>query len=261
MSVFDQAAILASLRADRLPQVADTYFPGASLSDSYLWGKVCASVADIERRLRLFLTPHEVLPEAAPQAEIDALIAADPDVPITLEPGYDYDPKLFRGDDWGLITVRHRPIIAVHRIDFVSPAANDTLWTVPCEWIRLDRKYGQINLVPAQRAITLPLSAFVMSVLGGGTTVPLMVQVRYRAGLGRAPADRLAADPDLDDLIKTMIVLSIIGDVFVPQSGKASVDGLSQSRSIGIERFRSDIEQRIEALRQSMAGVRLTVLG
>ncbi len=248
--LFVRGPALASLRQDRLLQVLQTYAPGATFSDDYLWGKLRAAEADAERRLRVFFSPVEIIPQGSPE-DTDALDAAN--VRWIEEPGYDFDPDLFKGETWGLIETRQRPIIRIDSIYFAWPSPGmGVAFTVPASWLRIDKKYGRLNLVPTQNLLTLPLNTFILSALSGGRSVPLMMQIRYAAGLKNAARDY----PDLTDLVQKMAVLNLLADLFLPQSGSISADGLSQSMSLDLDKYRQAIEDRLEALRQAIHGVR-----
>lgn len=252
VSVFPSVATeLVSVRGDRLVAAIANLSLGPTFSDPYLTGKLAAAQADLERRLRVFLTPREMIPAANAQAEVDALAAAG--TLMATEPGYDFSPDLFNGDTFGLIQLRQKPILNVSRIWFTYPAPDATVFDVPLEWVRPDAKYGRINLVPTQQAVTLPLNIFLFAALGGGRSVPFMVQVRYRAGL----QDVADTAPDVLDLIRYMAVLSIVDDAFLPQSGSTSADGLSQSLSFEADKLRDRVKKRVTTLRDSLNGVRV----
>jgi hypothetical protein len=255
MSVLAREAAVLTLREDRLAQVAATYRPGETLADEYLWGKLRSAEAGLERDLRVFLEPVEILPEGTPQAEIDALAAAG--TRYELEPAYDYDPEYFRGDGWAMIRTRQRPIVSVSSIVFAYPTPQTTVWTVPADWIRVDHKYGVIRLVPTGSTyVSAPLSTYVLGMIGGGRIVPQVIRVRYRAGL----ADVANRWPDLTSLIYRSAAIGVIEDALPPGSGSVSVDGLSQSVSTDTGRLREQLAERIEHLRQAIHGIRLGVL-
>lgn len=249
-ALFVRGPALTSLRQDRLLHVIETYCPGGTFSDDYLWGKLRAAEADAERRLRVFFSPVEIIPQGSAE-DTDALDAAN--VRWIEEPGYDFDPELFKGETWGLIETRQRPIIRIDSIQFAWPAPGmGAAFTVPQSWLRIDKKYGRLNLVPTQNLLTLPLNTFILSALSGGRSVPLMMQIRYAAGLKNAAV----LYPDLTDLVLKMAVLNLLADLFLPQSGSISADGLSQSMSLDLDKYRQGIEERLEALRQAIHGVR-----
>jgi hypothetical protein len=249
---------LAALRRDRLMLLGQNFLSGIRVDTQYLLDKLAAATAFAERRLRVFLTPREVLPNTAPQSEIDALTAAGQTV--YLEPAYDYDPTFFQGDAWGFQPLRQRPVLAVHSMQFQYPTPSTTLWTIPSEWIRVDRKYGTLNLLPVTSAISLPLNAFVLSALGGGRMVPHFLAIRYRAGIENISRDY----PDILDAILKQTVLSIVQDCFIPSSSSESVsaDGLSQSSSIGLTMsdYSAIIDTKLDSIRDALGGLRMTVV-
>jgi hypothetical protein len=252
------AGALAALRRDRLMIIAQNFFPGISIDNAYLLDKLAAATAFVSHKLRVFLTQREMLPNTASQDEIDALTLAGNTV--NLEPAYDYDPSFFQGNTWGFMPLRQRPIIAVHSMQFQYPTPNNTLWTIPPEWIRADKKYGTINLLPVTGAMTMPLNAFILSALGGGRMVPHFLAIRYRAGLENVARDW----PDILDVILKQTVLSIIEDCYIPSSRSESVsaDGLSQSSSLGlkISDYADVIDRKLETIRSALFGIMLGVV-
>lgn len=62
------------------------------------------------------------------------------------------------------------------------------------------------------------------------------------------------------DLIQKMAVLRIIEDAFVPQSGSISADGLSRSFSADAAKFAARVDDQLDALRQSLHGIRCMVM-
>jgi hypothetical protein len=57
-----------------------------------------------------------------------------------------------------------------------------------------------------------------------------------------------------------MTVLSIMSDAFTEQSGSISADGLSQSFSADLDKFKGSIDGELDTLRQSIHGIRMAVL-
>ncbi len=255
MSVFPDPLLAAEELAAAYGEALAGVIDLSSVDIHMLANKLLAAQAEVQRKLRVFLTPTTIIPEGAPQAEIDALEAANE--PYALEPAYDYEPPLFRGGSWGFFVTRQRPIVSVSSIRFAYPGQSSTLFEIPHAWIRVDRKYGHIQLVPGSQAFAAPLSAYMLQALGGGTSVPMMIQVRYRAGLQNIERDY----PDLLDVIKKTCVLKILQAAFLPQSGSISADGLSESASIDVQEWHDGIEDRINDLRDAIQGVRFCVLG
>lgn len=256
MTIFTAADAVAEIRADRLLIASNAYFSVAQITDSLIWQSVLAAEKSVERQMRVFLEPVEVLPEDEAgddlniQAEKDALTAAG--ARWISDPGHDWDPEMFRGEKWGYFLTRHRPVISVKWIKFVYPTSNNEIWEVPIGWIKVDRKYGHIRLVPDGTPLFAPLSAYFMSVVGGGRTVPHMMHVRYKAGL----TDVFNEHPDLIDLIKRMAVLRILDDAFLPQSGSISADGLSQSFGAELSKYRELAKDDIDRIRSEIHGIR-----
>jgi len=256
MTIFNFDTDVPALRADRLMQVAATYFPGVTLSDDYIWEMLTAAETSLEQQTRTLFGAREVLPSGADPSEFAAYAALSPPQLTYEEPGYDYEPGLFQGETWGVIELRHKPLIAVHSIIFAYPSVDNDFFSVPLPWIRVDKKYGRINLVPAtDTSINLPMNAYIMQVLGGGRTIPLMLQVRYRAGFENIKVDR----PDIVAIIKRAAVLSIIDDGFLPQSGSISADGLSQSMSLDTSKHRDMLDAQIAKISSTLNGIRLAV--
>lgn len=251
-SVFgDLPSAIAKLRRDRLLGPGQTYMAGVTLSDEYLLGKLLAAEAYAERRLRTFLTPVEILPSSATQAEKDALDAAGQR--WEEEPGYDYEAR--RGLSWGWLDMRQAPVIAVHRMVFAYPSPSSVVFEVPQEWIRVDKKYGKLQMVPTQSAAGFTYSGLVLAQLGSGRNVPQALQVWYRAGL----TDAARKAPDLLNLLNKLVVLDILDDQFMGASGSTSIDGISETQSWDSEAHREGIDKKLDVLRDSLLGLRLIV--
>lgn len=251
MSIFTQEDV-AAVTSDRLVLVAQTWFPGVTLSPAFVLTKLQAAERDAARRLRCYLEPTEIFPDPPTQEQIDELGGK----PYGEEPGYDYDPDFFRDEKWGLLILRQRPVIQVKAMEFAYPTPGQTVFKVPDAWIRVDRKYGHVRLVPAASAFSAPLSAFVMQTLGGGRTIPHMIRVRYTAGLQNAKQEH----PDLVDVVTKMAVLKILQDTFMPTSSSISADGLSQSLSGDLKLYMDVVDHQIDILRDEIHGVRLVVV-
>ncbi|HET7675842.1 MAG TPA: hypothetical protein VFL54_10000 [Gammaproteobacteria bacterium] len=252
MSLFaDKTKTVQEMRGDRLTAAAATYFPDVELSDDYIYAKVLAAETDAEHRLRVFFEPVEMVPEGTPHSVIDGY--ENDKVRWQEEPAYDWDPEFFRGNTWGFFQVRQRPIIAVHSFRFIYPSTDTTIYAFPHDWIRLDKKYGHIRIVPMSNFSTLPLNAWLLSVFAGGRMVPHMIQIAYQAGLKDAAGEY----PELLDLIKRMAALRIIEDQFVPTSGSLSVDGISESLSTDTKKYKDIVDARLEALRDQIHGIRV----
>ena len=244
----DFPGAVAELRNDRL---SGPLFRGFSFSATHLERQLAAAEGDAERVLRTFFGTVQVLPDDGDQATRDDLDEAG--TRWVEDPGYDMEPGFFQGERWGFLVLRHRPAIAVQSFRFVYPQPNNTVWAVPADWIRLDKKYAHINIVPGAQPFIMPLSAWVMSVMAGGRTIPRMLQLKYTAGIASPSRDY----PELADVVLQMAALRVLKGLMLPGSGSISADGLSQSRNVAIKDYQDDIDARLERLRQAIHGVTL----
>lgn len=246
-------AAIAALRADRLTLLAQS-LGEAKPSDEYLQGKLAAAEADAERRLRVFFEPVTVFAKEPTEAEIAAL---GDGARWEEESAYDYEPGVWGAEDWGYLVLRKTPVISIESCVFSYPAPASGFFTVPPDWIRLDKKAGHIRFVPTGSALSVgPLSSFLLSTISGGRNIPQMIQFTYKVGL----RDAAARYPDLVDLVKKMAVLRIVQDFFLPQSSSISADGLSQSVSVKMEDYHDGVDAAIDTLLQAIHGVRMMVL-
>jgi hypothetical protein len=234
---------------------ANSVIDTSKIADDDVLDLLNAAEAELSRRLRVYLQKTKILPNDSPQSEFDALDASA--TPYAVESSYDYDPEFFKGDRWGFITTRERPIHSVESIEFAYPAPTNQVWSVPADWIRMDKKYGQIRLVPATQSFSAPLTAFVMQALGGGYLVPFMIRIRYFAGLENVKKDW----PDVVNLVKMIATFRMLSGAFLPSSTSTSADGLSESDSIQLSDWEANIDNRIEKLREAIFGVRVSAMG
>lgn len=245
MSLFSNITETAQgLLDDRLAMMAQSLLGGAGeFSIPYLEGKLKASESDAERRLRVFFTPTWVFAGEPTQAEIDALSGAR----WVEESPYDYEPNVWTAEDWGYLALRKNPVISLQSMTFVYPT--QTIFQVPSEWFRLDKKAGHLRIVPTSMSSgAIPL--FMLTAMSGGRTLPGLIRMRYISGLQNAAVDY----PDLVDIIKKMAVLRIVQDQFFPQSGSVSADGLSQSLSVDTSKYSEGVENALNTLFQAIHG-------
>lgn len=249
----DRLTTIASLRT----QLASTGLVG-DIDDASLWQSLRAAEADAQRRLRVFLQPTVIVPDDAPLSEIQALEAAG--TAYATEAAYDYDPHIFQGEAWGFVALRQKPLISIQSMQFAYPTPNQTVFDVPASWIRLDKKYAHLQLVPVGMTVLAPLSAMMLGTISGGRSMPMLVRIRYTAGLSN-PA---LAYPDLVDATKKLAAFKILQGAFLPQSGSISADGLSQSSSIDFDKWMhgpGGIDATFDKLYEAIHGPRLAVLG
>lgn len=235
----------------------------SSYEAGFLWSQYKAAEADASRQLRVLFEPTQIFAGDPSAAEISALTTTTSGptpvtttVPHLVEAQYDYEPDMFQSEKWGFIVARQRPIIDVQSIHLAFPALGVNPYEIPLQWIRLDRKYGQIRIVPTGASMATPLAMHLMQIIGGGRSVPHMVIIRYTAGL----TDAVNNYPDLLDVIKKMALLRIIDGMFFPQSGSISADGLSQSTSVDTQKLHDGIDDKLDALRDAIHGIRCMVV-
>lgn len=253
-ALFPESSVAVSTLRQFLGQqgLAGSYLAG--LGDDVIWSALVAAEADAERALRVFFEPVVVLPESATPAERAAL--TDAGRRWTEEPGYDLEDELFAGERWGYLVMRQRPVIQVDRVQLVYPLPTAGIFTVPPDWIRLDKKYGHLRVVPGSQSFAAPLSIGVLQALGGGRGIPQALHIRYVAGLEQA-ASRY---PDLVDLVRRMAVLRLLQMQYLPTSASISADGLSESMGIDLAKYGDDINARLERLRQAIHGIQVSFL-
>jgi hypothetical protein len=245
---------IKKLRTDRLLLAASGAMPSVELSDDYLWDKILAAEAEISHELRVPLQPTTFFPDTPTDDEIAALGGQ----PWGIDPGYDYSPEAFGyNDKWGMIKTRNKPLQSVSRVRFAYPGGELSHYDLPLDWLRMDKKYGQIQFVPSSTAFVAPLNAFVMQAIGNGRTIPLAIQVTYVAGL----SDAAKTYPDLIDALLKKTMIKVIEDVFLPQSGSISADGLSQSMSVDMEKYHDTVDRILNGGKGSNGGLMTAIHG
>lgn len=252
-SLFVRDFIVDEIRADRLYAVAEGLLPGISISDDYIWAKILAAESEISHTLRVKLCPTTFFPVAPTQTQIDALNG----MPWAEDPAYDYDPDMFQGDKWGFIVARNKPLISVQSLRYAYPSQNQFAFDIPLEWIKMDKKYGQVRIVPTSTASIAMLGSFMMQLISAGRTIPHVLQLTYVAGLENAARDY----PELLDAVKKSAVLKVIEDGFLPQSGSISADGLSQSMSVDMGKYHESVDSILNGRSGSNGGLMAAIHG
>jgi hypothetical protein len=248
-ALFIRDDFITSFRSNRLPRIRA--YLDDSLTDDYLWDKLKAAEFDAQRELHCFLVPTVLFPNDPTQAEIDALAGA----PWAVDPGYDYDQDITQPGGWSFLQLRQKPVISLESIKFSYPSMG-TIFSVPPQWIKVDKKYGHVRFIPTSSAFTTPMGGMMIAAMGM-QSAPQFIEVRYTAGLKNAVADY----PDLLDLIQRMVMLRMVTDAFLPGSSSISADGLSQSSSPpDLEKMQAAIDKSLETLRTRIHGIPLMVL-
>lgn len=248
---------IEDFRKDYLFGLPATLRKSTDWSDAFLYNKIRESEQSLERDLGIFYTPKRIMSEPK-----DTLVQGkDYDI---AEAAYDYSSEFFKGENWGGIRLRKYPIhlAPIPAISFAYPNIDHRIFTVPSNWIRLNGPYGMIRLVPDSISMVASFSAFILSVFSGGQGIPQSIFVNYTAGFeGVNEKDDLENDyGDLLELTKRRAVLNIIDDAYIPGSMTNSTDGISQSVSYQLKDMHSSFDKRLEAFRNKIKGIRMSVV-
>ncbi|WP_147432495.1 hypothetical protein [Pararobbsia silviterrae] len=257
----DAACAIADLRA-MLSMSAGGLINLSKVSDTTLWNKLMAAEAEAERILKTFFGAVEVLPDNCDPSEIAAFEAAG--TRYTLVSAFDYDPDLFRNDAWGYMRLPFAPIQQLHSVKIVFPAPFLQDYTVPEDWIRLDSKYGDLQLVPTTTAPVTPVGAYAVA-MWGGTVYPQAVQMRYRCGLTNASGTVVTSFAqhwnDLVDVVQRMAIMKLLRMAFLPTSASISADGLSQSKSFDYKVWQDGIDEVLKGGKGANGGLFVQIHG
>ena len=222
-----------------------------------LLAKLRAAESEISDRLRLFLEPTQVF--CSDDDNAAAIAALPAETPHVEDPGYDYNPDLFQGNTGGYLVARQRPIIAVQSYRFVYSNPQLSYFNVPASWIRLDKKYGHVRLLPNSDVSMLPLNAYLLTIFGGGRTIPNFIRLQYTAGIQNIQTEY----PALYEFIFRVCALNLIEDTFPGGSQSISVDGLSESQAFDLSIWRDSskgiVTNEYRVWQDKFSGVRMIV--
>ena len=244
MSILNSKQAIEEMQNERLPLIAGL-LGGVKPGESSIWRNLQAAEVDVSTRLGVSLEPVEVFPLVPPTAdEIAALGGRRWEV----EPGYDLDSAMLGTFQWGTIKLARRPLIEVVSVKFVYPTFNESIYEVPKDWIYPDLKAGIIQFAPKPTPAGMAPSLIAANIMARGGNVPQLVRIRYRAGL--TPDSPYM--PAITDLIMRMAMLRYLK--FAPQSASISGDGLAQSKSLDAGKFREELDEELEVLKQKING-------
>lgn len=254
----NKADAIAKMQRDGLMMAAQNLLSGITLDPDYIWGKLIAAESEMSHTLNVKFQPTYFFPTTPTQEQIDALNG----MPWEEDPAYDYDPEMFAGEKWGMILVRNKPLISVVKLVYAYPSANHFNFEIPADWLKLDKKYGQVRVVPTTISAPVMLGGFMMNLISAGRSVPHIMNLEYVAGLTNV-ADRY---PELVDATKKLAVLKLIEDTFPVGSGSISADGLSESMSVDMQKYHDIIDRVVNGaggnggLMRQFHGIRLGVV-
>lgn len=257
----DRDLALTSFRADMALGGAG-YFPPAALTDDLLWGKLLAAEAEAERLLNVFFSAVEVIPDNAPQSEIDALDAAG--TRYVQEAAFDFEQAMFLPNEFGMLQLGHRPVQAVHSVIIKIPSPFLASLVVPNDWIRLTKKYGAVRFYPTSTASVSVLGSMGIGFMSGGT-YPNVIEIRYISGLknaaGLVSSSAAAIWPDLIEVVKKMAILNMLNASFPSSSESISADGLSQSKSVDTDKWQGIVDVLLFGSKGSHGGLYTSIHG
>lgn len=145
---------------------------------------------------------------------------------------------------WNYTELPYRPIRAITRAFFAFPGTPVVpMFTIPNDWIRLDRRFGKFQLVPTGAIGPIDasrISGYILSRLGGGRSVPQCVYVDYTAGITHQDLRR--HNTDLLEAVRIRAALFVLGIASAIRtqgigSQSLSQDGQSRSQSFQSGKF------------------------
>lgn len=251
--IADSGVAMAALylKANVLPNVIGKG-AAADLAPAYVEDKLTAAEAQAARDLRTYFAPTQVFAGDPTAAEVTALDGAA----YVVESAYDYNWEDWQSEAWGLIMLRSAPVVALQSmlVRYPYPGASD--WVIPVDWVRVDRRSGQLRVVPNGA-----MPAFVpyftsLTAASGRRVVPEVLRLRYTAGLENVQRDY----PDVLDLVRKLAALSIVDDRMIPGTVSTNVDGISESRTVDFDKLRDAIDTKKKNLFRAIHGMQMFVV-
>lgn len=203
-----------------------------NLSDEALYKKILQAENTVKNRLRICLEPTIIFPQPTGCLTDEQLDCLDGQA-YEIEPGYDWDPTMFQTDRWGFIATNKKPVIEVLDYRIIYTDAQDSLFNIPLTWIRLDRQYGHVRLVPTGNMAMVALQTSLLPLFAVSRLIPNGARLKYKAGF----KDVFQEQPDLVAFIFRQAMANALKDLWIPSSGSISADGLSQSSSFDINKM------------------------
>lgn len=250
----DRVSTLASVRRDYLPALMVGYGKVA-ITDQFLWARLMAAEAHIAHVFRVPLRPTTFFPVHPTPEQIAALDGE----PWAIDPAYELDPHDVQYGGTRTLKLRQVPVIEVQRVDMVYPGHQSPNYSLPLQWMRLDAKYGHLQIVPigSQFGVAMPSAGLALAVAAGGAVIPQVFHITYLAGLEGLSVNY----PDLVDIAMRLMCIGVLQARVPPQSSSISGDGLSQS--VSAPDFGAMIEQiddELDGIGQAIVGQRFGVL-
>lgn len=236
---------VADLKADELYGVViQAVGESSPYADAAIQRKLIAAEDEYERALSIRFAPTRVFSDAYGRQQGVFPAGSPAELPgdfSTLndltEPAYNYTTDFYGAGRWGEMDLNYRPVRSITKLWFAFPGTNP-IWTVPKEWIRLDQKFGSLQIVPSTSAAAYAsFNAYILSTLSGGRGLPHAVFIDYETGF---TAEELETHHnDLLEGVRLLTLLSLLPGAGVIASpgggsgGSLGLDGLSRSHSFG----------------------------
>ena len=250
----DRVSTLSTVRRDYLPALMAGH-GSVSVSDGFLWARLMWAEAHIAHVFRAPMRPTTFFPVQPTPEQVAALDGE----PWDVDPPYELDPHDVQYGGTRTLKLRQVPVIAVQRVDMVYPGQQAPGYSFPLEWLRLDAKYGQLQIVPigSQFGVAVPSAGLALAAMAGGAVIPQVFHVTYRAGLQNLSTNY----PDLVDIALRLMCIGVLRTRVPPQSGSINADGLSQSVSApDFGAMIGQVDDELDEIRQTIVGQRFGVL-
>lgn len=246
----DLPAAAAYLKANILPAIVGSK-AAAGMDPVYVSDKLASAEAEAARDLRVLFGATKVFAGDPTDAEIAGLAGAA----YIVEPAYDYAWEDWQSEAWGMLAMRRAPMISVESMEIKYPYPGAASFPVPVAWIKVDRKFGHVRVVPggAMPAFVPYFSSLLAA--SGRRVMPQCLVLRYTAGLENVVRDY----PDIVDLVRKMAVLKVVDDRMIAGTTSTSVDGLSESKTVDFDKYREALESKKKALFRALHGAQLFV--
>lgn len=167
------------------------------------------------------------------------------------EPAYNYASDFWGDGRWGEMDLGWRPVRDITAVWFAFPGTNP-IWQVPRTWIRPDRRFGAVQIVPSSAvAVYASFNAFILGVIAGGRGLPQSIFIDYVTGFADGELEQHHNDLLEGVRLRTMLqLLPMLSTAAAPggtQGGSLGLDGLSRSRQFGpLGPYSAKIQQAID---------------
>lgn len=176
----------------------------------------------------------------------------------------EYDYRYEEYQSWGLIQLRHKPIITDPVIQ-MRLNKTVTFTTIPNDWVRCEKHTGQVQIVPTTGSLgefNFGNLSYLPRVLLFNSDWPAFFRISYTAGYEQDKLPAIIAQ--LIGLLAALQALNVAGDLVLGAGIAAtaiSMDGLSQSISstasathtaygARIDQYQADVQRILDLIRR-----------